>query len=1293
MDEPLELEDLLANPIPDTTQDFQAIVTSRFEFASKASSARESQPSEPGKLFTHQELMVTYLKSHDRLMDISEPGSGKTCPVIAYAEYAKQQSELAKINPGAADPGSSHFKRTYALVGNDAGRENFLNQLACNCTPRAAYLTDAVLQAQTPKQQLSAIRKQAKKWYGLRTYYDLAKHVRTFDDTEAGNRALAEEYSDCIFWIDEAQNLTTDMDLRIIPGTNLNKQQIYAALWRLFHVAQRIKIIMSTATPMINNSRELINLLNILLPTVMPANLDYVHQDDNFIRTFFPRWSLPGGSVLPLEQRARISRADAAKEYVGQIPANFNMQAATANDMEPYLRGHINYVRGLETGAKAMYAYNPELPIPMLMDQHTVPLQPYIYTCLMSEHQRQGYEASRAGDDVFTQQRQSSNLVFPDGSWGRVYSFNEVASRSADRENKARERLTREIEADQEYQRRTGLPVRGPATQEELREASSRVKSVRTGQMGGGFSRYVIKGEDDTFAATPEFASILRSMDNIRRMSCKYAKCLELTAPRNPNGTFQAGSGSSFIYSEFYNGSGSIALSLCYEAQGFARFRARESIFVGTAGKRGVCATSGMSRRPLQASVMRDIQSGQPRYAILTSKTSAAEYHNILEAMNSWENRHGDIIKVLIVSKIGRVAINIHNVLRVILLGPEFTESNSKQAISRGIRVTGHDDLIRERLAAGITDPLIIPLYRLCAVTTANYNPPSDYAITWATDGTPQIHNLEAGSDIHMYRLAQAKNRDINIKMRILKECAITCHIHRERNVRPGDVDGSEACDFQECDYKCYSPKLVDPETNEPIYDYSTYDVRYAQEKIDTIVDVIKRDVFTSYNNITLPELRRLLYEYRGKYTLMAVDDMITNKLAIVDSFGFVAYLYEDGDTYYLDRGYPRGVKGKYSMNYYSSDLIGVVPNTLYDIVTQLQITSAPRELNTLQQMDPQSPEFARYYARLDVPVQVKLLEDALLARLTGKPVTPAEERIMGIDWAFIFGFPRPSANLRGIFAKAYPDVRSVGKPLSDLANINYTIHFPGEAIGTDKSGATKLYYDFEEDDSEPYVYVHSLNSLERDLKETGQEPRINSAAGDLRILDLSGGIEQAEWVTIENVLEQKVYRQIIQYAIRQQDEAFRRDIYLRHGNRYGGGQVYGKIDPYSDKLRFIDKTHEGEEANLKKKLKKTGQTCIHIQKAQIYSVMWALQMPLPYGIDMNSLPPPYQMADAIRNLDTSAKLRNELNISNWSLAKLQYVFALSQYHTRQKTGSPGLCNEMRNFMLEHNLIINRYQL
>ena len=86
-------------------------------------------------------------------------------------------------------------------------------------------------------------------------------------------------------------------------------------------------------------------------------------------------------------------------------------------------------------------------------------------------------------------------------------------------------------------------------------------------------------------------------------------------------------------------------------------------------------------------------QSEMSTYAIFSGKESSIERDRIKHIFNSFENRHGDIIKYLLLSPAGSTGITLKNVLFLGIGTIDFDYSNIRQIMGRVERIGSHNDL------------------------------------------------------------------------------------------------------------------------------------------------------------------------------------------------------------------------------------------------------------------------------------------------------------------------------------------------------------------------------------------------------------------------------------------------------------------------------------------------------------------------------------------------------------------------------------------------------------------------
>ena len=358
-------------------EDFQKKITAKKEFQDVKAIPNEPFP-QRGESFRHQELLFRYAKQYDKMLVIWDPGVGKSCGMARITEYYKNLKD-------------SPYKRVYFMARGTTLLEEFKHQLVCRCTKEGTYAIQSRKGLRKEKTLVSlkkAIDKLVKEYYDFQTVESFAKSIK-----DLSNKQLESEYSGSIFIIDEIHNLRIDPykdwsgdDLKVpketLNQTRMKNEEIYQEFWRLFHVVKRSKIFLLSATPMIDNYLEINPILNLLLPA----------GDDNQLNGF--DWAA----------------------------------VSDIRDVSKYLQGLISYVRALDSGVQIVYQTNTAIkniePKPREFQGEQITPQNNVYQVEMSAHQLETYKTTIQGDvkvgpSVFSNQRQASDFVFPDGSFGK----------------------------------------------------------------------------------------------------------------------------------------------------------------------------------------------------------------------------------------------------------------------------------------------------------------------------------------------------------------------------------------------------------------------------------------------------------------------------------------------------------------------------------------------------------------------------------------------------------------------------------------------------------------------------------------------------------------------------------------------------------------------------------------------------------------------------------------------------------------------------------------------------------
>ena len=189
----------------------------------------------------------------------------------------------------------------------------------------------------------------------------------------------------------------------------------------------------------------------------------------------------------------------------------------------------------------------------------------------------------------------------------------------------------------------------------------------------------------------------------------------------------------------------------------------------------------------------RAVKSGPYKYCMLTGRPSLTPHpEESIKILNSLENRNGDLLKVVLITKAASEGVDLKNVRQIHIMDPWWNLNRIEQTIGRGIRLCSHKDLPFEKRNAQIF------LY------------------------TSYVGESET-VDHYIYRFAEKKANRIGKITRILKENSIDCVMNHQVTSQEmlgltvpqllstgetiqytvGDTSMSVLCDFMECDYKC----------------------------------------------------------------------------------------------------------------------------------------------------------------------------------------------------------------------------------------------------------------------------------------------------------------------------------------------------------------------------------------------------------------------------------------------------------------------------------------------------------
>ncbi|HSA76293.1 MAG TPA: hypothetical protein VLE02_01990 [Nitrosarchaeum sp.] len=284
------------------------------------------------------------------------------------------------------------------------------------------------------------------------------------------------------------------------------------------------------------------------------------------------------------------------------------------------------------------------------------------------------------------------------------------------------------------------------------------------------------------------------------------------------------------------------------------------------------------------------------KFAIITSNlatiSTPSEIYGILKILGSKENVKGDYISHIIGSEKISLGVNIKNAKRVYDLSSHWNTSHKEQAIFRILRLGARKWL----------DDKNVEIYRVVAAKSGTTNKGKGY---------PKDAGFsdEVTIDIYTQQTSESKDKYNSQVHRLMKKIAWDCPLNYKANVSVNDVDGSRECDFKKCNYQCDG---FDPTSTSS--DVWKYDISVADADITTFNEYYTHEykeyfkryihlIFRKKFALTLSDLKKKLgvNETLTITLLLAVDELIQQKIPITNRYGVKCYLKEKNDVIFLN--------------------------------------------------------------------------------------------------------------------------------------------------------------------------------------------------------------------------------------------------------------------------------------------------------------------------------------------------------------------------------------------------------
>jgi len=818
----------------------------------------------PKQLSPHQSFVKTFMSMQtpfNSLLLYHGTGSGKTCSAIGVCEEMRDYLKLFDI------------RRKIIIIANPNVQNNFRNQLFntnnlqftngywkmndyCIGDKLINEVNPTSMKGLTKKKIITLVNSLIDKWYIFIGYKQFSNIIlRTIQSHKIGsyqaNILLENKFQNSLIVIDEAHNIR-------INNENVNKD-ISKHLFYLVSVVSNIRLLLLTATPMYNNHKEIILLLNLmnvndrrsivsaddifdkkgdlkvdemgvevgkqLLLQKANGYISYVRGEDPYIfpyriypnlyaidKTFkgefyiYPDFALNG---MKIKEENKIKKLDL---FILEMQPEQLLNYVYA--LNQLIINNTTNTTQMETGdnqevMKDISSKNSNSSLSSVLGLKYNKLQALIQILIITYPNKT--ISPFVKDDVILNESPPFRLDSDAVSKSESESELDI-SQSAQIEDENIEDI---INVDEEFEQSSQSEnIEKGNTDENKVSSVSDVSDVSDDLNISLNELFGLNGLKNVVSFTDTITPPVKGLyeykkgyehffhpDNIGKYSCKIKQiCDSIVIYNNETNEKQMAKGIILIYSSFID-SGLIPTALCLEEMGFKKY-GENSLF----------------KTPPQPQVDRSTTT----YAMITGDIRLSPDNNeIMKIVTSKENIYGEKIKVILISQAGAEGLDFKGVRQVHILDPWYNMSRIEQIIGRAVRNYSHFHLPFEERN------VMIFLYSII-MQQSDVSDSSDksYKIS------KKLQNTES-ADLHIYRIAEQKAIKIGKISRILKEISVDCFINSEQNelteelfskskqdisqhlsnfqilkdFKIGDKDNTYICDYMDCKTKCHIDK------------------------------------------------------------------------------------------------------------------------------------------------------------------------------------------------------------------------------------------------------------------------------------------------------------------------------------------------------------------------------------------------------------------------------------------------------------------------------------------------------
>ena len=838
--------------------DFQYKIAQKKEFADTRYDGRildieeesEKRCNAPFELMPHQLFVKNFMSMqtpYNSLLLYNGLGSGKSLTAIGVSEEMRTYMKQVGVHKRIVVLASPNVVNNFRLQLFDESKLRLENGIWTINSSIAQAILDEI--NPTHLKDMSKSRILANVHALIKTYYDFKGYVKFSNEISNALKPFPEGdprrirkiqsmFNNHLFVIDEVHNIRLTRDNDDLTTANY--------LYMIAKHAKNVRFVLLSATPMYNSYKEIIWLTNLM--NVNDRRTE-ITNEQIFTKTG--------------EFRTPIS----SNELVGEAL------------LRKKLMGYVSYVRGENPYTFPFRIYQSNLPKP---PDNEPPIYPPLFMSKIGDIQKRVYQMALKQIQQRRTTVQSADASTPTNDM-------DMGSVTEQKNMNVATHIPKDDSAKLGIQKNmmTYLETLDNVGYEQLRVPIQTLNIVYQDipadkmdtQQNMNMDFFVGKlGLEQVVQITPEKRYKYQSNNShffekqkLRPYSQKISTILD---------HIHGSTGIVMIYSEFIYG-GVIPMALALEEAGFAR----------ASRSQGKPSTSLFLEPPTPPIP------GMYYTLITGDKDYSPNNVEDLAKINHPDNRNGEYVKVVIISRAGAEGLDFKNIRQVHIMEPWYNMSRIEQIIGRGVRNLSHCNLpIKERN---------VEIYMHASEM-----------------------NMEEGisaADMYLYQLSFKKAIQIGRVSRVLKETSVDCVLNRGQanftvekmnqslrihtSTSEGDIDyqvGDQSytaiCDYSDkCALQCQSN--VSEETLEKTLGTNqfTYSTTFLKANQGRIIEIV-RSLFSKQIYYPVDVLVQEIQKERNypiEQIYYSLTYLIQNKNEyLLDKYGRLGHLINRGDIY-----------------------------------------------------------------------------------------------------------------------------------------------------------------------------------------------------------------------------------------------------------------------------------------------------------------------------------------------------------------------------------------------------------